>query len=369
MSSRWRITEPVKRALFRFLETLFASERGRKLLAPFTQDFRKPDLGDLKGTLPPPPYADLPVPPTSSTNQRADPVFITARFRSGSTLLWNLFRNIPDVTAYYEPFNERRWFDPVHRGRTVDASHLGVDDYWREYEGLESLGDCYREDWIRRRLFMDGDSWDPQMQRYIEMLIEAARGRPVLQFNRVDFRLAWLKKYFPAAKLVHIFRHPRDQWCSTLVDLKSFGPQSPVEQFPDRFYLGMWVDDLQQQFPYLRGEDRHPYELFYLIWRTSHLFGRRYTDYSFSFESLLEQPDRILSELFETIGMDGVDLEPLKRMIARPKLGKWRDYAEPDWFLRIEERCEAMLRDYWGDPARSALPLTTGAAGHALVGE
>lgn len=369
MTSRWRFTEPVKQALFRFLEALFSSERGRTLVARATQDFRTPDLGDVQGTLPPPPYADLPAPPNSSTNLRSDPVFITARFRSGSTLLWNLFRGVPGVTAYYEPFNERRWFDPVHRGSTVDASHLGVDDYWREYDGLEALSSCYRVEWTRYRLFMDGASWDPQMQRFIEILIESARGRPVLQFNRVDFRLAWLKKYFPRAKLIHLFRHPRDQWCSTLVDGKAFGPQTPIGQFVDRFYLGVWVDDLQQQFPYLRGEHRHPYELFFLLWRTSHLFAQQYADYSFAFESLLEQPDRVLSEMFETLGMEGFNLEPLKRMIAPPKLGKWRDYADSDWFLRIEERCEAMLRDYWGEPAASALHLTTGAAGHALVGE
>lgn len=301
--------EPVKQALFRFLETLISSERGRTLVAKATRDSQTPDFRGLKGPLPPSPYADLPQPPSSSANLRSDPIFITARFRSGSTLLWNLFRGIPGTTAYYEPFNERRWFDPSHRGGRVDASHLGVDDYWREYEGLESLQAHYRLEWTRYHLFMDRESWDPDMQRFIEILIESARCRPVLQFNRIDFRLGWLKQYFPRAKLVHIFRHPRDQWCSTLVDLKAFGPQAPIDQFVDRFYLSVWVDDLQQQFPFLRGGNRHPYELFYLIWRTSHLFGQHYADYSFSFESLLEHPDATLSEMFEAVGMPGVDLE------------------------------------------------------------
>ena len=43
-------------------------------------------------------------------------IFITGRFRSGSTLLWNLFRNTLGVTSYYEPLNERRWFDARARG-------------------------------------------------------------------------------------------------------------------------------------------------------------------------------------------------------------------------------------------------------------
>src|SRR5262245_10101110 len=45
----------------------------------------------------------------------SNPIFITARFRSGSTLIWNLFRHLSGVTAYYEPLNERKWFDPVTR--------------------------------------------------------------------------------------------------------------------------------------------------------------------------------------------------------------------------------------------------------------
>ncbi|MGH9959423.1 MAG: hypothetical protein ACREBC_20240 [Pyrinomonadaceae bacterium] len=37
-----------------------------------------------------------------SSRLRSAIIFITGRFRSGSTLLWNLFRNVEAVTAYYE---------------------------------------------------------------------------------------------------------------------------------------------------------------------------------------------------------------------------------------------------------------------------
>jgi hypothetical protein len=36
-------------------------------------------------------------------SQSARPIFITARFRSGSTLLWNMFRRLRGYRAYYEP--------------------------------------------------------------------------------------------------------------------------------------------------------------------------------------------------------------------------------------------------------------------------
>jgi len=47
-------------------------------------------------------------------------------------------------------------------------------------------------------------------------LIDHAPGRAVLQFNDVDLRLPWLRARFPEADILHVYRHPRDQWCSTL---------------------------------------------------------------------------------------------------------------------------------------------------------
>jgi hypothetical protein len=86
------------------------------------------------------PYKDLRISQYATQPAlRDDVIIITGRFRSGSTLLWNLFRNINGMTAYYEPFNERRWFDPHVRGARVDPTHKNVDEYWREYEGLEAL--------------------------------------------------------------------------------------------------------------------------------------------------------------------------------------------------------------------------------------
>src|SRR5262245_55459716 len=61
-----------------------------------------------------PPYAELRRQDTRMLlPHHRRPLFITGRFRSGSTLLWQLFRALPGVTCYYEPFNERRWFDPA----------------------------------------------------------------------------------------------------------------------------------------------------------------------------------------------------------------------------------------------------------------
>src|SRR5207249_2845626 len=129
------------------------------------------------------------------------PIFITGRFRSGSTLLWNLFRHVEGITSYYEPFNERRWFDEATRGDRVDPTHLHVTEYWSEYAGLSELSNYYDERWIDTELFMDEFCWNPNMERFVSLLVDRVKGRAVLQFNHIDFRLQWFRRTFPEAHL------------------------------------------------------------------------------------------------------------------------------------------------------------------------
>ena len=278
------------------------------------------------------------------------PVFITARFRSGSTLLWNLFRHVDGCTAYYEPLNERRWFDAQHRGRRIDRTHRHVDDYWREYEGLEDLGRHYREDWIRRDLHMDEQSWDPSLAAYVRLLVDRAPGRPVLQFNRIDFRLPWFRHVFPEATIVHLYRHPRDQWCSTLVNWADCPPSCTLAEFAehDGFYLLTWAADLKYRFPFLEpAAAGHPYRLFYLIWKLSFWYGAAYAHHSLSFEDLVARPEIELQRLFRTTAIDDPDITRLAALIE-PAPSRWPRYASHEWFSAHEAACEDVLREFFG---------------------
>lgn len=338
----------LRNTLFQCLSAIINHPQGKtelvRSLAPMFR-LRPSGLDDLSE----PPYQDLGKRSLSTKSQGEGAIFVTARFRSGSTLLWNLLRQFPQLTAYYEPFNERRWFDPSQRGDNVDATHRGVSDYWKEYEGLEDLATLYDENWIRDQLYMDQHSWHPKMRQFIQRLIDHAPERAVLQFNRLDFRLPWIREQFPKAKIIHLYRHPREQWCSTLQHSNQFGPESgALSEFQpyDHFYLIPWVKDLRYRIAILDDdESRHPYYYFYLIWRLSHTMGVQNADVSISFEQLSTSPKQTLQELARNLHLGIPSLETLVSMVRPPTPEKWKSYASDDWFAQIESECEDMLAE------------------------
>lgn len=106
------VRNALRSRVFRYLQSIAATDDGRSLAA---QTLR----GQLQTSidLPPESYTDFKTPYEElghsgfapPTPQQGPPIFITGRFRSGSTLLWNLFRQARGVTSYYEPLNERRF--------------------------------------------------------------------------------------------------------------------------------------------------------------------------------------------------------------------------------------------------------------------
>lgn len=343
----------LRRWLFRFVQRIAATEDVKAMATDTLRGLLhwQPDIDPRHLKMAQPLYEELGQSHRAVQSARhRNAIIITGRFRSGSTFLWNIFRHLEGMTAYYEPFNERRWFDPRTRGDRLDQTHKHVEDYWREYDGLDMLGDYYREQWTYKNLFMGKDFWAPEMKRYVELLIEKAAGRPVLQFNRIDLRLQWFRHHFPDAKIIHLYRHPRDQWCSFLLNPQCFPKDGDMEQFAphDKFYLRSWARDLQYHFPFLaEAHISHPYQMFYLLWKISYLWGMNFSHYSIAFENLMHNPGAVLKDLFGFLEIDHFNMEKIQSLLAKPDIGKWQKYADDAWFKNHESACETVLEHFF----------------------
>ena len=282
-------------------------------------------------------------------DQQQAPIAITARFRSGSTLLWRLLRSHPEVTAYYEPLNPRRWFDPEHRGSKVDKTHRGVCDYWSEYSGVSVDSVQWDNGWTCDDLYLSKLQPKHRLYDYLKLLLDQSSNRAVLQFNRLDFRLEWFRHRFPEVSLIHLLRNPRDQWLST------FQKHSPCPQhvtledkgFQDEFYLRSWATDLARYIPLLSEmDDLHPYELSYLIWRLSEVFADNHADCTLNYESLVRNPKQVIGDFADRFGLTGLADLPAVESIEASSVDRWTKYADADWFKTRETRCERLLESF-----------------------
>jgi hypothetical protein len=123
----------------------------------------------------------------------------------------------------------------------------------------------------------------------------------------------------------------------------------------DHFYLLRWGRDLRHRFPFLDPDAvSHPYALFYLLWKLSYIFGVHYADVSICFENLVNRPEYELARLMRAVEIDQFSLSRLTGCLERQTPGKWREYADDEWFRRHEAECEGTLRDFFGVMADDA---------------
>jgi len=155
-------------------------------------------------------------------------IFIHSLFRTGSTYIWNTFRQSGVHHCYYEPFHQElafletanldRWSSGPDIAETM--GHPLLDrEYMHEYRHLLRPGEKGVPFFKKSFSFDDfcNNDSNPGQKKYLDFLLENAGGRiPVLQFNRSALRLGWFKKYYPDVFHVYLLRDPRQQFHSFL---------------------------------------------------------------------------------------------------------------------------------------------------------
>lgn len=154
---------------------------------------------------------------------RPHSIFLHGGWRCGSTYLWNKFRELPDVTAFYEPFSEKLAnCTPADILKDVpsawDSRHPTPDrPYAAEY--LSLIGErgvpMFSDTFAVRRFFVERD--EPLFERdYLGLLVaHAARQshHAVLGFSRSLGRVRAIKRQFRGFHVV-LMRDPLQQWLS-----------------------------------------------------------------------------------------------------------------------------------------------------------
>ncbi|MCG6940740.1 MAG: sulfotransferase [Thiohalocapsa sp.] len=358
-----RPRSPLRRLAAKFLDALAGSYRFNAAWREANRDLvcgqQTPRLRGLAYAPPPARYGCPDAGGVEALHAaRADgarPLFITARFRSGSTLLWNIFRHTPGVTAFYEPLNERQWFrGGGARPDATDPTHLHAERYGAEYAGFDDLARWFDPDWTWQELHMDAQSCDRRLARYLAELIRRAPRRPVLQCNRLDFRLPWLRRVFLHADILHLYRNPREQWLS--VQRSSTGCPPGKRLVPDEpddyFYTLEWARDLRRVFPCVDpAQHEHAYAVHYLLWRLSYLFGLCHADVSIAYEDLMYDVAATLGPVFARFGIDDARLagDGYADLVKAPEPVRWPRYADAAWFEAIESDCERELARFLSD--------------------
>ncbi len=282
----------------------------------------------------------------SSKGSHTRPIFITARFRSGSTLLWNLFRNLPGCLAFYEPCNDLLTTH-IEIDTKPPPSHQGVTSYWDEYRPiLEELRLRYRQEFGLNHLYLENQDTYPDFENYIRFLLKAASGKvPVLQFNRIDFRLPWLRERFPNAFILHLTRNSRDMWFSMIRGLSGESWRDPLEN--TNYDLLLWSVALSSEFPFLFSpEVKTTYHRHYLLWRLSGLMGTQQADMTLDFDrDLLGTREKTLQLITDLVGADNAEIERLAKLVVMPETGGWRKLIDGRWFTKAEMECDALLEE------------------------
>src|SRR5215216_349070 len=137
-------------------------------------------------------------------------VLVTGDFCSGSTLVFTLFRKTTHYCCLFEPLHEklREYLICDPRPQPQDHHFFAENGYYGEFRGFDHAAALFKPEWGVRNLFLPEDAQADDLYRYFSYLIGTGftrSPRVLLKENRMPFRLAWFKKNFPSAKVVHIY--------------------------------------------------------------------------------------------------------------------------------------------------------------------
>ena len=145
----------------------------------------------------------------------------------------------------------------------------------------------------------------------------------------MTFRLAWLRRQFPQARVVNVWRDVDDQWRSWVRRAQEYRGLEDVGQDSvefNAFRLAATCDDLQEHFPELAAsESSSGLERFSKLWELSRREHERHADVCINLRELHDDFEGALARITAASGvaLDPQRLRPLvsgERRESRPPI-------------------------------------------------
>ena len=274
----------------------------------------------------------------------AKPIFVHSLFRSGSTYIFNVFRRSNlGYWCYQEPLHEhiRHAKGAPERLLEIDSNYnsrwhhptLQRPYFWELYQIKDEIDSLFRKELSYDWFFIGEEhSAFPDVTAYLQCLINAAKGRPVLQCCRSYGRAASLRKICGGTH-THLWRNPWDQWWSykvgdyfdatTLLTLNALRVPAVLAEVKRVCGIANFHDpDIEQEIDHAlthRLGARDGYFAFYALWLYSFLATEKVAHLSINIDSLSSSAayrENMLAALADS-GISGLDFSDCKIAQAR----------------------------------------------------
>ena len=150
-------------------------------------------------------------------------IFLHSLFRSGSTYLFNKFRNEQGFWCYYEPLHhqlieirqDRLAIFPFDKETTAKMSHPHLSKpHFYEFQAVLDRDHIPFFNMLMSYNEFTSVRQHARMYKYIMTLLLRTPDNliPLLQFNRSSLRIGWFRRFFGNSLHVYILRNKRDQF-------------------------------------------------------------------------------------------------------------------------------------------------------------
>ena len=193
-----------------------------------------------------------------------------------------------------------------------------------------------------QQLYLEAADEYSELESYIRHLIDLSEPEvPVLQFNRVDLRLPWLKRKFPAAKIIHIERNPIQLYYS---QRKHIGSDHLHDaSYWDAYELVPWTFAIKENFSCLFLPDsNHAFFPFYVIYQLSRKMAVLHSDVSINLDTHVFQSDEFIQHVSNVISLSNEQKHEIKTMTHVPHIPVFDEVLTDD-LAKIMTEVEMLL--------------------------